>query len=163
MSRSLHDSKRLHLCCRCGGYWPNTKDNGFECVINWLANVAMELNAIAKIYTYRRLHEGHHFIPMAMEVHGAPGHDMDHFIRECAHFFHDRRSGSHLSLSFCIQFFKQNVSIALQHVLASVINKKIVLACDFYSRPPIIIKSHDLHVDDIRGAMGEIASYYKRD
>jgi len=23
--------------------------------------------------------EGHHFIPMAMEVHGAPGRDMDHF------------------------------------------------------------------------------------
>jgi hypothetical protein len=38
-----------------------------------------------------------------------------------------------------------------------------MMACDVYSRPPIIIKSHDLHVDDIRGAMGEIASYYKRD
>jgi hypothetical protein len=24
------------------------------------------------------------------------------------------------------------------------------------SKPPIIIKSHDLHVGDIRGAMGEI-------
>ncbi len=32
---------------------------------------------------------------------------------------------------------------------------------DACSKPPIIIRSHDLHVDDIRGAMGEIASYHK--
>jgi hypothetical protein len=132
-------------------------------VINWLTGATMEINAIVKICKYRGFHEGHHFIPMAMEVHGAPKHDMDHFIRECAHFFHDRWSGSHLSLSFYIQFFKQSVSIALQHALTLVINKKIMMACDVYSRPPIIIKSHDLHVDNIRGAMGEIASYYKRD
>jgi len=37
---------------------------------------------------------------MAMEVHGALGHDIDCFIGECACFFHDRRSGGHLSLSF---------------------------------------------------------------
>jgi hypothetical protein len=30
-------------------------------------------------------------------------------------------------------------------------------------RPPITTKSHDLHVGDIRKAMGEIASYHKRD
>jgi hypothetical protein len=34
--------------------------------------------------------EGHHFIPMAMEVHGAPRCDMDRFIKECVHLFHNR-------------------------------------------------------------------------
>jgi len=37
-------------------------------VINQPTNVAMELSAIAKICNYRRFHEGHHFILMAMEV-----------------------------------------------------------------------------------------------
>jgi hypothetical protein len=45
----------------------------------------MELNAIVKIHKYRGFHEGHHFIPMAMEVHGVPRHDMDHFTNECAY------------------------------------------------------------------------------
>jgi hypothetical protein len=44
----------------------------------------MELSAIAKIHKYKRLHEGHHFVPMAMEVHNAHGRDMDHFIKKCA-------------------------------------------------------------------------------
>jgi hypothetical protein len=38
-----------------------------------------------------------------------------------------------------------------------------MLANDVYSRPPIIIKSHDLHIGDIRGVAGEIASYHKKD
>jgi hypothetical protein len=42
-------------------------------VINRLIGAAMELNAIAKIYKYKRLHERQHFILMAMEVHGALG------------------------------------------------------------------------------------------
>jgi hypothetical protein len=62
----------------------------------------MKLNVIAKICKYKGLHERHHFIPMAMEVHNTPRCDMDHFNRECAHLFHNRRSGSHLSLTFCI-------------------------------------------------------------
>jgi hypothetical protein len=41
--------------------------------------------------------------------------------------------------------------------------KRVVLAGDVYSRPPIIVRPHDLHVGDIKGAMGEIASYHKRD
>jgi hypothetical protein len=41
-------------------------------VISRLADVAAELNAITKIRKYKGLHEWHHFIPMAMEVHGAP-------------------------------------------------------------------------------------------
>jgi hypothetical protein len=44
----------------------------------------MELSAIARIHKYKRLHEGHHFVPMAMEVHNAHGRDMDHFIKKCA-------------------------------------------------------------------------------
>jgi hypothetical protein len=34
---------------------------------------------------------------------------------------------------------------------------------DACSKPPITIRSHDLHVGDIRGAVGEITSYHKRD
>jgi len=71
-------------------------------VISRLAGVTAELNAIAKIHKYKRLHEGHHFIPMAMEVHDAFGCDMNRFIRECAHLFHDRQLKGHLSLSFRI-------------------------------------------------------------
>jgi hypothetical protein len=59
-------------------------------VINQLTNTIVELNVIFKIYKYRRIHEGHHFIPMAIEVHGAPGSDMDHFITKCVRLFHDR-------------------------------------------------------------------------
>ncbi len=52
-------------------------------------------------------------------------------------------------LFFCIQFFK-HVNIALQHALTSEIEKKIVLASDACSKPPNTIRSHDLHVDDIK-------------
>jgi hypothetical protein len=48
-----------------------------------------------------------------MEGHGELECDMDCFTRECVHLFQDRQSGGHLSLSFCIQFFKQHVNIAL--------------------------------------------------
>ncbi len=44
---------------------------------------------IARICKFEGFYKGHHFIPMAMEVHGTPKHDMDHFI-ECVHLFHDR-------------------------------------------------------------------------
>jgi len=99
---------------------------------------------------------------MAMEVHNALGRDMDHFIKECACLFHDRKSGDHLSLSFCIQFFRQHVNIAFERALGSTIKRKIVLAGDVCSRPPSTIRSHDLHVGDITGAMGEIAYYHER-
>ncbi len=68
--------------------------------------VIMELSAIAKIHKYRGLHEGHHIIPMAMEVHNAFGHDMDRFVKECVCLSHDGQSGGHLSLSFYNQFFR---------------------------------------------------------
>jgi hypothetical protein len=100
---------------------------------------------------------------MAMEVHGTPGRDMDCFIRECGRLFHDRRLGGHLSLSFCIQFFKQHVSITLQHALSSTMDRKIALAENVCSRPPIIIKCHNLHVGNIRRVVSEIISYHERD
>ncbi len=75
-------------------------------VINRPVGVTTKLSAIAKIRKYNRFHERHHFIPMATEMHGTPKQDMDRFIKECARLFHDKQSKSHLSLSFCIQFFK---------------------------------------------------------
>jgi hypothetical protein len=75
-------------------------------VIIQLVGVITELNAIANICKHRGLHEEHHFILMAMEVHSAPRHDMDHFIGECARLFHDRRFGGHLSLSFLHSIFQ---------------------------------------------------------
>ncbi len=116
----------------------------------------MELNIITKIHKYWRLHEGHHFISIAMEVHNAPERDMDHVIRYYARLFHYRRLGGHLSLSFYIQFFKQHVNIILQQALASPIERKIVLVSDACSRPPITIRSHNLHIGDIKRAMREI-------
>ncbi len=38
-------------------------------VINRPINVVAKLNTIAKIRKYKGFHEGHHFIPMAMELH----------------------------------------------------------------------------------------------
>jgi hypothetical protein len=49
----------------------------------------MKLGSNFKIHKYRKFHEGHHFISMAMEVYGTFKHDMDLFIEECACLFHD--------------------------------------------------------------------------
>ncbi len=38
-----------------------------------------------------------------------------------------------------------------------------MLARDACSKPPISIKSHNLHASNIREAVGQIASYHKRD
>jgi hypothetical protein len=130
-------------------------------VISRPSSVVVELNAIAKIRKYERLHEGHHFIPMALEVHCALGCDMDHFIMECVCLFQYRRSKNHLSLFFCIHFLRQHVNISFQRALVSVIERKIVLVGDVYSRPPI--RSHELHVSDIRKVVGEITSYHETD
>jgi hypothetical protein len=71
---------------------------------------------LLKFAKYKGLHEKHHFIPMAMEVHGASDCDMDRFIREYAHFFHDRRLKNHLFLSFAFNF-SNNVLILPFNVL----------------------------------------------
>jgi hypothetical protein len=59
-------------------------------VISQLVGVVAKLSATIKICKYKGLHEKHHFITMAMEVHGALGRDMDCFSKECARPFHDR-------------------------------------------------------------------------
>jgi hypothetical protein len=132
-------------------------------VISQPTSAIAKLSTIIKIRKYRELHEGHHFILMAMEVHRAPGCDMNCFIKEYARIFHNRQLGGHLSLSFFIQFFKQRVSMTFQCALTSTIENKIVLIGDACSKPPITIRYHDLHASDIRRALGEIASYHKRD
>ncbi len=55
-------------------------------VINQPLGAVVKVSAIVKICKYRRFDEGHHFIPMAMEVHNAFGHDMTCFIRKYVHF-----------------------------------------------------------------------------
>jgi hypothetical protein len=75
-------------------------------------------------------------------------------------------SRNHLFLSFCIQFFRWpvwRVSIVLQRALASAIERKIALVGNACSRPLITIRPQSLHVDDIKGPMGEIPSYLERD
>jgi hypothetical protein len=59
-------------------------------VINGLTSVVIELSTIVKICKYRGLHEMHHFISMAMEVHDTFECDMNRFIRECVRLFHNR-------------------------------------------------------------------------
>jgi hypothetical protein len=59
---------------------------------------------------------------------------MDRFIKECVRLFQDKGSRGHLSLSFCIQFFKQHVNIAFQRALTYVIKRKIALAGDACSK-----------------------------
>jgi hypothetical protein len=81
-----------------------------------------------------------------MEVHNTLEHDMDCFIKECAHLFHERS----FILFFCIQLFKHRVNIAFQHALASTTEKKTALTGDVCSRPPITTRFHDLHAKDIR-------------
>ncbi len=71
-------------------------------VISQPTSVIAKLSAIVKISKYKGLHEGHHFISMAMEVHGALEYDMNRFIKECARLFHDRWSRDHSFLFFCI-------------------------------------------------------------
>ncbi len=82
-------------------------------IITRLVGTIAKLNSNSKIHKYRKFHEKHHFILVAMEVYGTFGHDMDHFIKKCVCLFHDLRSKGDLSLSFCVQFFKQCVNIVL--------------------------------------------------
>ncbi len=131
-------------------------------VISQPIGATVKLSTIIKIRKYRGLHERHHFIRMVIEVHDTSKHDMDHFRKECVFLFHNRWSRDHLFLSFCIQFFKQRVSLTFQCALTSTIKRKIALAKDVYSRPPITFKSHDLHTSDIRGVVSEIISYHKK-
>jgi hypothetical protein len=67
-------------------------------VISRPAGAVAKISVIAKMHKYRGLHQGHHFISMAMKVHGAPWCDIDRFIKKCVHLFHDRQSNYYLFL-----------------------------------------------------------------
>jgi hypothetical protein len=56
---------------------------------------------------------------------------------------------------FAFNFSEDILNIAFQHTLASAIERKIALMGNACSKPPITIRLQSLHVDDIRGAMGE--------
>jgi hypothetical protein len=65
---------------------------------------------------------------------------------------------------FLHSIFLSNVLILFfQHALTFAVERKIALVEDACSRPLIIIKFYDLHASGIRGAVGEIAFYHKRD
>jgi hypothetical protein len=119
----------------------------------------MKFSATIKIHNYRRLHEGHHFIPMAMVVHNTPRH----FIKECVCLFHNRRSGGHFSLYFCIQFFKQCISIILQCALASTIENWLHSWEMFILNLLLLLDFTICMQETLEGLWGEIASYHKRD
>jgi hypothetical protein len=63
-----------------------TCDSHASFLARTLASLCLGREPKAKVVT----HKGHHFISMAMEVHSACRHDMDHFIKECAHIFHNK-------------------------------------------------------------------------
>jgi hypothetical protein len=50
---------------------------------------------------------------MAMEVHNTPMHDMDPLIKECVHFFHNRRLKRSFILVFLHSIFQASVDIVL--------------------------------------------------
>jgi len=66
------------------------------------------------------------------------------------------------NIYLCFFAFKC-VSIVFQCALVFIIKRKIALMSDACSRPSIIIKSHDLHADNIKGPVSEITSYHERD
>jgi hypothetical protein len=109
----------LHMICEDQNFVANvvvtnsTWEMVTTSVISWPTCATTEFSINAKIRKYRRFHDRHHFIPMAMEVHNAFRHDMDHFIKECACLFHNRWSGGHYPCLFVFNFFMQHVSIVL--------------------------------------------------
>jgi len=157
MNRSLHDSWRLNLCYQCDSY---KLEIIIMSVINWPRGAVAKLNAIVKICKYRKIHERHHFIPMTMEVHDALWHDIDCFINECAHLFHNRRSSGHLFLSFYIQVFKKHFNIVFQHVYP-LLHRERLVGGDACFRLSITIRCYNLHVGDMKRDVGDIVSYHK--
>ncbi len=88
-SQSLHNLKGLGFIVDVMVIDP-TQEMVILNVISRPTCVVVKIGAIAKIYKYKRFHEGHHFISMAMEVQDAPGHNMDLVIKEWACLFHDK-------------------------------------------------------------------------
>jgi hypothetical protein len=59
-------------------------------VISRPIGATTEFSTIVKVRMYRKFHERHDFISIVMEVHNTYGCDTNHFIKECACFFHGR-------------------------------------------------------------------------
>jgi hypothetical protein len=97
---------------------------------------------------------------MAMEVYGTLVCDMDRFIEEHVCLFHNSRLGNHLSFFFAFNFLGSMLVLFLSMLKTYVRERKIALARNACSRPPIIIRSHDLHANNIKKVMGEITSYH---
>ncbi len=85
-------------------------------VISQPLGADLELSTIAKIHKYKGLQEGHHFILMAMEVHSTLGHDIDHFIKECARLFHIDNQEVVYPCLFAFNFLS-NVLVLLSNML----------------------------------------------
>ncbi|KAG6548135.1 hypothetical protein Mapa_010415 [Marchantia paleacea] len=63
----------------------------------------------------------HLFVHLVLELYGAMYIDLDMFVRYCEGAYHTRRHGVSFSLGYCIVYFRQRVSIALQIALAGAI------------------------------------------
>jgi hypothetical protein len=85
-------------------------------VISWPTSATAKFNAIVKIHNYKGLHEGHHFIPLAMEAFDTLKCDMDRFIKECACLFHNKQLKGYLLYLFAFNFLS-NVLILFFNVL----------------------------------------------
>jgi hypothetical protein len=128
-------------------------------VINQPTCVVPKLNTIAKIRKYKRLHVRHHFFQWPWR---SPTHLGLIWIVSSKSVLVFSMIND-VSLFFCIQFFRLHNNIAFQCALTFAIERLIVLAGYACSRPPIIIKFHNLHVGDIKGFKGEVTSYHEKD
>ncbi len=91
----------------------------------------------------------YHFILMAMEVHNMFRHDMDCFIRECVHLFHDKQSRGYLSLSLLHLIFQAMCQYCFSACFNLCYRKKDCIGGRYFSKPPMTIRSHDLYESNI--------------
>ncbi|KAG6550150.1 hypothetical protein Mapa_008106 [Marchantia paleacea] len=63
----------------------------------------------------------------------------------------------YLSLAYCIAYFRQRVSIALQRALAGAIHRRAITLGDASSDAPIVCRPFDLDSSYILGAVGNIS------
>jgi hypothetical protein len=106
---------RTRFWWRCDGYWLDIGNDDYD-IISQSTCANAKLNTIVKFRKYRRFHERHHFILITMEVHDTCEHDMNRFIKKCAHPFHDR----HQKIIYLCLFafsFSNNVLILFFNVL----------------------------------------------
>ncbi len=59
--------------------------------------------------------------------------------------------------------FSNNILLLLFNMLSLYYREEDWLIGDVYFRPPITIRSHDLHVGNMKRVVGEINSYHEKD